>query len=340
MRAIGFYTPQPITSKDALVDLDLPMPEASGHDLLVEIKAVSVNPVDTKVRRNHTPAAGEARILGYDAAGVVKAVGADVTLFKPGDEVYYAGAIGRPGTNAEYHLVDERIVGIKPKSLSFAEAAALPLTAITAYEALFDRLKVADPVRGAERAILITGGAGGVGSIAIQLAKTLTDLKVIATASRPETADWAKSLGADHVIDHSKPLAEEYAKLGIGAPAFIFSVTHSSQHRLAMAEIIAPMGRICLIDDFPEGFDILAFKMKVVSLHWEFMFSRPMFQTPDMIEQHKLLTHVAELIDGGKIRTTLDTVLGPITSENLRKAHEIIESNRARGKIVLEGFPA
>jgi len=194
-------------------------------------------------------------------------------------------------------------------------------------------------VLGAERAILITGGAGGVGSIAIQLAKTLTDLKVIATASRPETADWAKSLGADHVIDHSKPLDQEYAKLGIGAPAFIFSVTHSSQHRLAMAEIIAPMGRICLIDDFPEGFDILAFKMKVVSLHWEFMFSRPMFQTPDMIEQHKLLTHVAELIDGGKIRTTLDTVLGPITSENLRKAHEIIESNRARGKIVLEGFP-
>lgn len=340
MRAIGFHTPQPITSDEALVDLDLPMPEASGHDLLVEIKAVSVNPVDTKVRRNHTPAAGEARILGYDAAGVVKAVGSDVTLFKPGDEVYYAGAIGRPGTNAEYHLVDERIVGIKPKSLSFAEAAALPLTTITAYEALFDRLKVADPVLGAERAILITGGAGGVGSIAIQLAKTLTDLKVIATASRPETADWAKSLGADHVIDHSKPLAEEYAKLGIGAPAFIFSVTHSSQHRLAMAEIIAPMGRICLIDDFPEGFDILAFKMKVVSLHWEFMFSRPMFQTPDMIEQHKLLTHVAELIDSGKIRTTLDTVMGPITAENLRKAHAIIESNRARGKIVLEGFPA
>lgn len=340
MRAIGFHTPQPITSDEALVDLDLPMPEASGYDLLVEIKAVSVNPVDTKVRRNHTPAAGEARILGYDAAGVVKAVGSDVKLFKPGDEVYYAGAIGRPGTNAEYHLVDERIVGIKPKSLSFAEAAALPLTSITAYEALFDRLKVADPVLGAERAILITGGAGGVGSIAIQLAKTLTDLKVIATASRPETADWAKSLGADHVIDHSKPLAEEYAKLGIGAPAFIFSVTHSSQHRLAMAEIIAPMGRICLIDDFPEGFDILAFKMKVVSLHWEFMFSRPMFQTPDMIEQHKLLTHVAELIDSGKIRTTLDTVMGPITAENLRKAHAIIESNRARGKIVLEGFPA
>lgn len=340
MRAIGFHTPQPITSETALVDLELPVPEAAGHDLLVEIKAISVNPVDTKVRRNQTPPAGEARILGYDAAGVVKAVGPDVSLFKPGDEVYYAGAINRPGTNSEYHLVDERIVGLKPKTLSFAQAAALPLTAITAYEALFDRLKVSDPVLGAGRSILITGGAGGVGSIAIQLAKELTDLTVIATASRPETADWAKSLGADHVIDHSKPLAQEFAALAIDPPGFIFSVTHSGQHRLAMAEIIAPMGRICLIDDFPEGFDILAFKQKVVSLHWEFMFSRPVFQTPDMIEQHKLLTHVAELIDEGKVRTTLDTVLGPITAVNLREAHRLIESNRTRGKIVLEGFPA
>lgn len=340
MRAIGFHTPQPITSETALVDLELPVPEAAGHDLLVEIKAISVNPVDTKVRRNQTPPAGEARILGYDAAGVVTAVGPDVSLFKPGDEVYYAGAINRPGTNSEYHLVDERIVGLKPKTLSFAQAAALPLTAITAYEALFDRLKVSDPVLGAGRSILITGGAGGVGSIAIQLAKELTDLTVIATASRPETVDWAKSLGADHVINHSKPLAQEFAALGIDPPGFIFSVTHSGQHRLALAEIIAPMGRICLIDDFPEGFDILDFKQKVVSLHWEFMFSRPVFQTPDMIEQHKLLTHVAELIDAGKIRTTLDTVLGPITAENLREAHRLIESNRTRGKIVLEGFTA
>lgn len=340
MRAIGFYSPQPVTSDQALIEIDLPMPEASGRDLLVEIKAVSVNPVDTKVRQSHTPAPGQARILGYDAAGVVKAVGSDVTLFKPGDEVYHAGAISRPGTNAEYHLVDERIVGLKPKTLGFAEAAALPLTAITAYEALFDRLKVNDPVPGAKRAILITGGAGGVGSIAIQLVKQLTDLTVIATASRPETAAWAKSLGADHVIDHSKPLAEEYAALGIGAPGFIFSLTHSGQHRLAMAEIIAPAGRICLIDDFAEGFDIMAFKAKAVSLHWEFMFSRPMFETADMDAQHKLLSHVAELIDSGRIRTTLDTVLGPITARNLLKAHEIIESNRARGKIVLEGFPA
>ncbi|KPF41133.1 zinc-binding alcohol dehydrogenase family protein [Rhizobium sp. AAP43] len=340
MRAIGFYTPQSITSETALVDLDIAMPQASGRDLLVEIRAVSVNPVDTKVRRNHQPATGDTRILGYDAAGVVKAVGPDVTLFKPGDEVYYAGAIGRPGTNAEYHLVDERIVGSKPKSLGFAEAAALPLTAITAYEALFHRLRVDQPVVGATPAILITGGAGGVGSIAIQLVKTLTNLSVVATASRPETAAWAKSLGADHVIDHSKPLAPEYAALGIGSPGFIFSVTHSSQHRLDLAEIIAPAGRICLIDDFPEGFDIMAFKGKAVSLHWEMMFSRPMFETPDMVEQHKLLNHVAGLIDEGKIRTTLDTVVGQITAENLRKVHALIESGRACGKLVLEGFPS
>lgn len=339
MRAIGFHHPLPITSDAALVDLHLPQPVATGHDILVRIEAVSVNPVDTKVRANFMPLAGDARILGYDAAGVVTAVGTDVTLFKPGDEVYYAGAINRPGTNAEYHLVDERIVALKPKTLSFAEAAALPLTAITAYEALFHRIKVQEPVVGAERAILITGGAGGVGSIAIQLAKQLTNLTVIATASRQETANWARSLGADHVIDHSRPLAEEYAALGIGAPGFIFSVTHSTQHRLALAEIIAPAGRICLIDDFADGFDIMAFKPKAVSLHWEMMFSRPMFQTTDMIEQHRLLTHVADLIDAGKVRTTLDATLGQITAKNLREAHRIIESERARGKIVLEGFP-
>ena len=338
MRAIGFYEPQPLTSPTALVDLERPVPTAQGRDLLVEIKAVSVNPVDTKVRRNFQPAEGEARILGYDAAGVVKAVGPDVSLFKPGDEVYYAGAIGRPGTNSELHLVDERIVGAKPKSLSFAEAAALPLTAITAYEALFHRLRLDIPVPGAAPVVLITGGAGGVGSIAIQLVKQLTDFTVVATASRPETAAWAKSLGADYIIDHTKPLAKEYAALGIGAPGFIFSVTHSVQHRLDLAELIAPAGRICLIDDFAEGFDIMAFKGKAVSLHWEMMFSRPMFETPDMIEQHKLLNHVAALVDAGKIRTTLDTVLGPINAANLMKAHALVESNRMRGKVVLEGF--
>lgn len=338
MRAIGYQTPQPITAETSLVDIDLPIPEPKGHDLLVEIRAISVNPVDTKVRSGATPDQGQYRILGYDAAGVVKAVGEAVTLFKPGDAVFYAGAINRPGTNSEFHLVDERIVGAKPKSLSFAEAAALPLTAITAYEALFDRLDVRDKVPGALHAILITGGAGGVGSIAIQLAKALTDLTVIATASRPETAEWAKALGADHVIDHTKPLAGEYAALGLAAPAFVFSVTHSGDHRLDIAQLITPQGRVCIIDDPKGGFDIMPFKGKAISIHWEAMFARAVHQTADMIEQHKLLTHVAELVDAGRIKTTLTDTLGRINAENLKKAHAMIESNRTRGKIVLEGF--
>lgn len=338
MRAIGFTTPQPVTADTALIDFDMPMPEANGQDILVEIKAVSVNPVDTKVRNNAVPEPGQTRVLGYDAAGVVKAVGDAVTLFKPGDEVYYAGAINRPGTNSEFHLVDERIVGLKPKTLSFAEAAALPLTAITAYEALFHRLKVHDKVPGVKHAILITGGAGGVGSIAIQLAKELTDLTVIATASRPETAEWAKTLGADHVIDHSQPMAAQYEALGIDAPAFIFSVTHSDVHKADLAAIIAPQGRICIIDDPKGGFDIMAFKGKAVSIHWEMMFGRSMHQTADMIEQHKLLTHVANLVDTAKIRTTLSETLGTINAANLKKAHALVESGRMKGKVVLEGF--
>lgn len=338
MRAIGFLAPQPITAETALLDIELPMPEASGHDLLVEIKAVSVNPVDTKVRRNATPEPGQHRVLGYDAAGIVKAVGDKVSLFKPGDRVFYAGAINRPGTNSELHLVDERIVGRMPSSLGFAEAAALPLTAITAYEALFDRLKVRDKVPGANHALLVTGGAGGVGSITIQLARRLTDLTVIATASRPETAEWAKTLGAHHVIDHSKPLAEEYAGLGIGAPAFIFSITHSDVHALELAKIIAPQGRLAIIDDPKGGFDIMPFKGKSASIHWEMMFARAVHQTADMIEQHKLLNHVADLVDAGKIRTTLTDTLGTINAANLKTAHALIESNSVRGKLVLEGF--
>lgn len=340
MRAVGYYTPYPINADQALVDLELPMPVASGFDLLVEIKAVSVNPVDTKVRKGQQPESNQARILGYDASGVVKAVGENVSLFKPGDEVYYAGAINRPGTNSEFHLVDERIVGRKPATLSFAEAAALPLTTITAYEALFHRLNIREPVPGALPAVLITGGAGGVGSIAIQLVKQLTDLTVIATASRPETTEWAKTLGADHVIDHSKPLAEEYTRLGIQPPAFIFSVTHSVQHRLDLAEIIAPQGRLAIIDDFGDDFGIMAFKRKAVSIHWEMMFARPVFQTADMIEQHRLLNHVAELVDDGKIRTTLSQTLGTINASNLKKAHALVESGSMRGKAVLEGFGA
>lgn len=338
MRAVGYTKAGPITAEASLLDIELPDPVASGHDLLIEVKAVSVNPVDTKVRTSADPTDGEYKVIGYDAAGVVKAVGPDVTLFKPGDDVYYAGSIARAGTNSELHLVDERIVGKKPKSLSFAEAAALPLTAITAYEALFDRLKVQDKVPGANHAILITGGAGGVGSITIQLAKQLTDLTVIATASRTETAEWAKSLGADHVIDHSKPLADEYAALGIDAPAFVYSLTQSDMHADALAAIIAPQGRLAIIDDPKGGFDIMRFKRKAVSVHWEFMFARPLFQTADMIEQHRLLNEVADLVDTGKIRTTLGENFGTINAENLKKAHTALETGKTRGKVVLEGF--
>lgn len=337
MRAIAYQTPQAITADTALVDIDLPTPEPRGRDLLVEIRAVSVNPVDTKLRRGAAPADGGWRVLGFDAAGIVKAVGPDVTLFKAGDPVFYAGAIDRPGTNSEFHLVDERIVGRKPASLDFSAAAALPLTAITAWEMLFDRLKVRDAVPGAANAILIVGGAGGVGSIAVQLARHLTDLTVIATASRPETAEWVKSLGAHHVVDHSKPLAGEVAALGIGAPAFIFSTTNTEDHLAAIVETIAPQGRFGLIDD-PKALDVMPFKRKAVSTHWELMFTRSLFQTADMIEQHNLLNEVSRLVDAGTLRTTLAETVGTINAENLKKAHAMVESGRTRGKLVLAGF--
>ena len=338
MRAIGYKNSKPITEADALIDFDLPVPQAKGRDLLVEVKAVSVNPVDAKIRLGQPPENGATRVLGFDAAGVVKAVGEGVTLFKPGDEVFYAGAINRPGSNSEFQLVDERIVGRKPKSLSFEEAAALPLTAITAYEALFDRLKVKDPVPGSANAILIIGGAGGVGSIAVQLARQLTDLTVIATASRPETKEWAKALGAHHVIDHSQPLAPQVEALGLGAPGFIFSTTQSDQHAADSVALIAPQGRFALIDDPKGGFDAMPFKRKAISIHWEMMFARPVFETADIIEQHNLLNHVSDLVDAGKIKTTLTEVFGTINAANLIKAHRLIESGTAKGKIVLSGF--
>jgi NADPH2:quinone reductase len=337
MRAVAYKIPQPISAETSLVDVDLPMPEAKGHDLLVEIKAVSVNPVDVKVRASASPPADELKVLGWDAAGIVKATGPDVTLFRPGDEVFYAGAINRSGSNAEFHLVDERIVGRKPKSLDFAAAAALPLTSITAYEALFDRVKVQDPVSGAARCILIIGGAGGVGSIAIQIARALSDLTVIATASRPETQAWVKELGAHHVVDHSKPIAPQIAALGIGAPGFVFSTTNTDSHVKDIVDTIAPQGRFALIDD-PKTLDVVPFKRKAASIHWELMFTRPLFGTPDMIEQHKMLNKVSELVDAGKIRTTLSETIGTINAANLKKAHAMVESGRMKGKAVLAGF--
>jgi len=337
MRAVAYKTPHPIAAETSLVDVELPVPEATGHDLLVEIKAVSVNPVDVKIRANVAPPSGELKVIGWDAAGVVKAVGPDVTLFQPGDEVFYAGSITRPGSNAEFHLVDERIVGRKPKTLDFAAAAALPLTSITAYEALFDRLKVQDAVPGAAPSLLVIGGAGGVGSITIQIARALTELTVIATASRPETQEWVKELGAHHVIDHSKPIAAQVAALGIGAPGFVFSTTNTDQHLAEIVEVIAPQGRFALIDD-PKVLDIMPFKRKAISVHWELMFTRPIFGTPDMIEQHKLLNRISELVDAGKIRTTLTDTVGTINAANLKKAHAMIETGKTKGKVVLAGF--
>jgi NADPH2:quinone reductase len=336
MKAVGYKVPGPIAEDASLVDIDLPRPVAEGGDILVEVKAVSVNPVDYKIRSSTPPADGDWKVLGWDAAGIVQEVGPDVTQFAVGDEVYYAGSLIRPGTNAEFHLVDARIVGRKPASLDWAEAAALPLTTLTAWEAMFDRLDVTKPVPGAA-AILIIGGAGGVGSIAIQIARQRTDLIVISTASRPETQEWVKGLGAHHVIDHSRPLAPQIAELNIGAPAFVFSTTHTEQHASDIAELIAPQGRFGFIDD-PKALDVMLFKRKAVSIHHELMFTRSLYGTPDMDEQGKILNSLAVLVDDGKIRTTLTEKLSPINAANLKTVHALIESGAAEGKIVLEGF--
>jgi len=336
MKAVGYKVPGPIAEDASLVDIDLPRPVAEGGDILVEVKAVSVNPVDYKIRSSTPPADGDWKVLGWDAAGIVQEVGPDVTQFAVGDEVYYAGSLIRPGTNAEFHLVDARIVGRKPASLDWAEAAALPLTTLTAWEAMFDRLDVTKPVPGAA-AILIIGGAGGVGSIAIQIARQRTDLIVISTASRPETQEWVKGLGAHHVIDHSRPLAPQIAELNIGAPAFVFSTTHTEQHASDIAELIAPQGRFGFIDD-PKALDVMLFKRKAVSIHHELMFTRSLYGTPDMDEQGKILNSLAVLVDDGKIRTTLTEKLSPINAANLKTVHALIESGAARGKIVLVLF--
>ncbi|MEP7455891.1 zinc-binding alcohol dehydrogenase family protein [Phyllobacterium sp. SB3] len=337
MRAVAYFEPLAVSAENSLVDVDLPKPEATGRDILVEVKAISVNPVDTKIRKGVKPDEGKAKVLGWDASGIVAAVGPDVTFFKPGDEVFYAGAVDRSGTNAEFHLVDERIVGKKPASLNFASAAALPLTSITAWETLFDRLDVKSPVVGGVNAILIVGGAGGVGSIAVQLARQLTDLTVIATASRPETQAWVSDLGAHHVLDHSKPLAAQVEALGIGAPAFVFSTTNTIDHLSELVELIAPQGRFALIDD-PKSLDAVVFKRKSISLHWEMMFTRSLFKTADMEAQHRLLNEVSELVDKGTIKTTFSDDFGPINAVNLKRAHALIESGTAKGKIVLSGF--
>lgn len=337
MKAVAYFQNLPIDHPDALQDIDLPEPTPGPRDLLVEVRAISVNPVDTKIRRNAAPENGQPRVLGWDVSGVVKAVGRDVSLFQPGDEVFYAGALTRPGGNAELHLVDERIVGKRPQSLDFAKSAALPLTAITAWELLFDRLGIAEGQADQGQSLLVVGAAGGVGSILVQLARRLTGLTVIGTASRPETQAWVRELGAHHVIDHSQPLAAELKRIGLDSVTHVASLTQTDQHLEQLVEALAPQGKLALIDD-PAGLDVLKLKRKSISLHWEFMYTRSMFETADMIEQHKLLNRVSELIDQGVLKTTFGEHYGRIEAANLKRAHALLESGKAKGKIVLEGF--
>ena len=337
MKAIGYQTPSSIEQETSLVDITLEKPVATGKDLLVKVHAVSVNPADTKIRAMVPPPSDSWGVLGFDASGVVEAVGSETSQFNVGDEVYYSGSVARPGTNSEFHLVDERIVGKKPTSLSHPEAAALPLTTLTAWEALFDRLDVNRPTVQGSKVILIIGGAGGVGSIAIQLLRAMTDMTIIATASRPETEAWVRELGAHHVINHRQPLAPQIEALGLGAPGFVFSTNQTHKHLPDIAELIAPQGRFSVTDEL-EPFESRPFVMKAVSIHFELMFTRALFETADMDEQGKLLNQVAALVDAGKIRTTLTETAGKINAQNLRKVHAQIETGQARGKMVLAGF--
>lgn len=336
VKAVGFTQYLPIENENAFLDLNIEKPQPEGQDILVNVKAVAVNPVDTKVRAPKDKIEDTPRIIGYDASGVVQAVGPDVTLFKPGDEVYYAGDITRSGTNAEFHLVDERIVGHKPRSLNHAEAAALPLTTITAYEAFFDRLGIDRDGANAGQTILIIGAGGGVGSIGIQLAKH-AELTVIATASRAETSHWVKSLGADHVVNYREDMVAQVRGLGFDHVDHI-AIFNDMRHWDTAVELIRPQGGIVSIDDTDLPMPMGGMKMKAASFHWEFMFARAMHQTPDMIEQHNLLSFVADLIDARKITTTVSDVLSPINAANMREAHRRVETGRAKGKIVVEGF--
>lgn len=335
MKAVGYYQNKAITEPDALVDLELPVPEVSGRDVMVEIKAISVNPVDTKVRKGMTPENGAARILGWDASGIVKAVGNQVTQFKVGDRVWYAGSLARPGSNSEYQLVDERIVGHMPASLSFAEAAALPLTSLTAWELLFDRLEVQRAAQGAS--LLVIGASGGVGSILVQLARQLTPLTIIATASRPESTAWLQRIGAHHVINHHQDMQAQLKAHGISEVTYVISLNKTDTHFAQIVEVTQPQGKFALIDD-PELFDFRKLKRKSVSLHWELMFTRALFNTDDLNRQHEILNQVAQYVDQGLIKTTINQQLGRINAANLKQAHAMLESQQMIGKIVLEGF--
>ncbi|KAG9407099.1 hypothetical protein AC1031_001741 [Aphanomyces cochlioides] len=342
MRAVGLNAHLPIEDPSSLLDLTVDVPTVSGHDLLVQVKAVSVNPVDYKIRANGGKLNGP-KILGYDAAGVVVAVGSDVSLFKVGDEVYYAGTWTRQGTNAEYHAVDERIVGHKPKSLSFTDAAALPLTALTAYEALFHRLQVpqksATPTS-SKKSVLIFNGAGGVGSIAIQLIKQLTDLTVIASASRPQSSAWVTELGADHVVNHAGDVPAQLKSFGFPQVDYILVFTELGPHFESIVEVIKPQGKICAITSNAENLPFQKLFYKSVTFIWELMFTRPIYTTEDIVEQHNILDHVSKLVDAKSLRTTVGEELGTINAANLKKAHAALEAGRVVGKLVLTGFEA
>ncbi len=336
MKAIAFTHARPITEFDALEDCDLPMPEPRHHDLLVEVKAVSVNPVDIKLRKGSEPL-GERRVLGFDAAGVVRGIGPEVQNFSVGDEVFYAGVFNRPGTNAEYHLVDDRIVGHKPKTLGFAEAAALPLTALTAWEMLFDRFKIPrDQAAGGH--LLIVGAAGGVGSMAVQLAAQLTDLTIIATASRPESTDWCRAMGAHHVLNHHHELAGQLATFNLPAPEYVFCVVYERQHFKKLSQLLAPEGAIGIIEGNSGPLDISALFQKSAALHTESVFSRGVLKSANISAQHRTLEAIAHLVDNGTLKSTMTTHYGTINAANLKRAHAAIEAGSVHGKIVLEGF--
>lgn len=338
MKAIGLFQYLPIEDVNSLVDAEIEKPIPTGKDLLVKVEAISVNPVDVKVRAPKDRVESRLKVLGWDVAGIVEQVGPESTLFQPGDKVFYAGSLVRPGGNSEFHLVDERIVGLKPSSVNYAEAAALPLTSITAWEGLFDRLGIPlDRSFNTGKTILMIGAAGGVGSIAVQLAR-YAGLTVIGTASRPESMEWVKEKGADYVINHYDPFMEQFQAIGIHQVDYIFCLNSTEQHWKSMAEVIAPQGKICSIVETDELLNLTLLKNKSVSFVWEFMFTRSTYQTADMIEQHNLLNRIAELVDQGIIRTTIAQTLEPINAENLRKAHHLLETGRTVGKIVLEHF--
>jgi NADPH2:quinone reductase len=341
MKAVGLHKYLPIDNPESLIDVEVPKPEPQGRDLLVRVKAVSVNPVDTKVRSPKDKVEAEPKILGWDAAGVVEAVGGEASLFKGGDEVYYAGSVVRQGCDAEYHLVDERIVGRKPRSLSFEEAAAMPLTTIAAWEALFDRMDVPRRSTGSsDRSVLIIGGAGGVGSIAIQIARQVAGLRVIATASRAETSVWCRELGADEVIDHHVPFVQELRRIGHGEVDYILCFNSLEEHLPHMADAIKPQGRICSIIGAKGGqpVNINVFQPKSVAFCFELMFTRSQFQTPDMAAQGDLLEEASRLFDDGTLRHTMRENYGPLNAASLRKAHAMLESGRMIGKLVLSGI--